>query len=337
MLTKARHHRVRVAPGYGSEEKARIPATCATSTSSAARGQARSRRVVVARSRHPPQPRRTLLLLRQHRDDVRCSSGTPRAGLPAADPRRPWHVTPSWCAHDLGRRKSATRAAMTFVDEFEDYRSCRKRLNDPAFHDDLIALGLNPETGARHGAVAGAGRRPPRRHDAATCSTPAPAICCRLHVEQAGQWMPAATTTTPSTRPKPRSYQPFGRIVLAGRARIGTIDAPGVLAANVPFFKRYFLGGSTQPARVGPLRDLAAARRATPSAGIACSRRPQRSAFRCEAVRRRGLRRCRQGARDAGTTTHFDLRTDVGIGVRYLTPIGPVRVDFGYQLTRWRA
>ena len=25
---------------------------------------------------------------------------------------------------------------------------------------------------------------------------------------------------------------------------------------------------------------------------------------------------------------------DVGPGLRYLTPIGPVRVDFGYQLTR---
>ena len=29
-----------------------------------------------------------------------------------------------------------------------------------------------------------------------------------------------------------------------------------------------------------------------------------------------------------------DLRVNVGPGLRYRTPIGPVRVDFGYQLTR---
>jgi outer membrane protein insertion porin family/translocation and assembly module TamA len=28
-----------------------------------------------------------------------------------------------------------------------------------------------------------------------------------------------------------------------------------------------------------------------------------------------------------------DLRVDVGPGLRYRTPVGPVRVDFGYQLT----
>ena len=28
----------------------------------------------------------------------------------------------------------------------------------------------------------------------------------------------------------------------------------------------------------------------------------------------------------------FHLRTDVGLGLRYLTPIGPLRIDVGYQL-----
>ena len=28
-----------------------------------------------------------------------------------------------------------------------------------------------------------------------------------------------------------------------------------------------------------------------------------------------------------------DLRYDVGPGLRYTTPIGPIRLDFGYQLT----
>jgi outer membrane translocation and assembly module TamA len=29
-----------------------------------------------------------------------------------------------------------------------------------------------------------------------------------------------------------------------------------------------------------------------------------------------------------------DLRYDVGPGLRYMTPIGPIRVDLGYQLKR---
>jgi outer membrane translocation and assembly module TamA len=29
-----------------------------------------------------------------------------------------------------------------------------------------------------------------------------------------------------------------------------------------------------------------------------------------------------------------DLRYDVGPGLRYLTPVGPIRVDLGYQLKR---
>jgi outer membrane translocation and assembly module TamA len=28
-----------------------------------------------------------------------------------------------------------------------------------------------------------------------------------------------------------------------------------------------------------------------------------------------------------------DLRADAGFGLRYMTPIGPIRFDFGYQLT----
>ena len=42
-----------------------------------------------------------------------------------------------------------------------------------------------------------------------------------------------------------RKYLTIGNVVFAGRARAGTFDAPGLLAANIPFFKRYFIGGSS--------------------------------------------------------------------------------------------
>jgi outer membrane protein assembly factor BamA len=43
-----------------------------------------------------------------------------------------------------------------------------------------------------------------------------------------------------------RHYLPVGRrMVVANRLRLGTIDALGDLNANVPFYKRYFLGGAS--------------------------------------------------------------------------------------------
>jgi outer membrane protein insertion porin family/translocation and assembly module TamA len=156
----------------------------------------------------------------------------------------------------------------------------------------------------------------------------------QLHVEQAGQWLPGDWNYREYTA-EARKYQTVGNMVLAGRARIGTIDAPGVLARNVPFFKRYFLGGSGSLRGWGRFEVAPLTMQGNPIGG--------HSMFESSGE----LRIPAFGPLtavlfvDAGNVwfesfdfNFDDLRVDVGPGLRYRTPVGPIRVDFGYQLTR---
>jgi len=122
-------------------------------------------------------------------------------------------------------------------------------------------------------------------------------------------------------------------IVFAGRLRGATIDAPEPVDVSVPFFKRYFLGGSTSVRGWGryelsPLTDTG-----QPIGGLSV-------------VETSGEVRVPFGTKlsavafvDAGSVGrnpwHLDpggFRFAVGPGIRYDTPIGPVRFDVGYQL-----
>jgi outer membrane protein insertion porin family/translocation and assembly module TamA len=121
-------------------------------------------------------------------------------------------------------------------------------------------------------------------------------------------------------------------IVLAARGRGGVIDGEG--PDTVPFFKRYFLGGSTSLRGwgrydVSPLTDSG-----YPVGGLAMvetsveARVPVTSTLSLV------------GFVDAGDVWESrsdvdlgSLRVSVGPGLRYATPIGPIRLDVGYQLT----
>ena len=136
--------------------------------------------------------------------------------------------------HDsYGRRKSATRASITFVDEFEKFSIVPEALADPAFRDDLIALGLNPETGAGQGTLVALAVDV--THD--TAGNPLDArrgYLVTLHLERAspfagGDWGYFEATADG------RAYLPVGRSVLAFKVRAGGIQPS---ARGVPFFKR---------------------------------------------------------------------------------------------------
>jgi len=51
---------------------------------------------------------------------------------------------------DRGARNQAT---MTIVHEFDNYQITEAALNDPSFRDELIALGLDPDTGKGSGTL----------------------------------------------------------------------------------------------------------------------------------------------------------------------------------------
>ena len=126
-----------------------------------------------------------------------------------------------------------------------------------------------------------------------------------------------------------RLYLPVGRSVVAVKARVGGIRPS---AAGVPFFKRYFLGGSTTLRgwgrfEVSPLANG----EVIGGLGFFDSsvefRFPIHGKFSGVAFGDGG-----NVTETAWDDNMFHLRTDVGLGLRYLTPIGPLRIDVGYQL-----
>ena len=109
-------------------------------------------------------------------------------------------------------------------------------------------------------------------------------IALSLAVEQAGRLIPGDFKYTEFLA-EARHYMRLGRrMVLANRLRYGTIDAPASSDPTqpsdvVPFFKRYFLGGSTSLRgwgryEVSPLTDSGLPTRRA----VACSRDRRRCA-----------------------------------------------------------
>ena len=130
-----------------------------------------------------------------------------------------------------------------------------------------------------------------------------------------------------------RHYLPFGdHVVLASRLQVGNIRPVGSDPKNVPFAKKYFLGGATSIRgwgryEVSPLSE------GLPIGG--------NSMLAASAELRADLRGKLGGVLflDAGNVwaESFgfklgELRYAVGPGLRYQTPIGPIRFDVGYQL-----
>jgi outer membrane protein assembly factor BamA len=154
-----------------------------------------------------------------------------------------------------------------------------------------------------------------------------------LHVEQAGGWMPG-TFNYFNVIADARRYWSVadGRVVFAGRARVGSIDPMGG-DADIPLLKRFFLGGSNEMRGWGiyELSPLSAS--GEPVGGS--------SLFSAAGEIRVSILKRLRGAFfvEAGNVWKepwrmrlADLRYDAGPGVRVDTPFGLIRVDFGYQL-----
>jgi outer membrane protein assembly complex protein YaeT len=241
----------------------------------------------------------------------------------------------------LTRRGATTSVGLSFINEYTDYRVSDAALNDPELRNALISLGLDPETGAATGTLVAL--RLQADHDTTSSRLdPQRGFAVSAAVEQAGTFLPGAFRYT-EVSGEIRAYVSTSRraallpgrrgVVLAGRLRGATIDAPAPTDAAVPFFKRYFLGGSTSLRgwgryEVSPLTDSG-----QPIGGLSV-------------VEGSGEVRVPVGEKlsvvafiDAGSVGRSPWRIDagglraaVGPGVRYDTPIGPFRFDVGFQL-----
>jgi outer membrane translocation and assembly module TamA len=155
------------------------------------------------------------------------------------------------------------------------------------------------------------------------------------HLERAGRWLPGDFDYTEVTA-EARFYVPLGRLgVLAQRARIGTIDGTGGIdVINVPFFKRYFLGGATGLRGWGRYEVAPLNSTGEPIGGHTMLE--MSAELRTPPLWKKiGM----VAFVDAGNVNAEpwrmnlkDLLYDAGVGVRYSIPIGSLRLDLARQI-----
>jgi outer membrane protein assembly factor BamA len=230
------------------------------------------------------------------------------------------------------RTRPSMSLSLAYGVEFEEYEVDLDVLTDFAQRDDLIAAGLDPRTGEGRGTrsfitIDGGRNTTDNLLDAKR------GYVASIHLEQAGKWLGGDYDYYEVTA-EGRYYQNLAeRAVLAVQARTGVIQGFGEQNLDVPFYKRYFLGGS------GNLRGWGRFQ-VSPLSGIGL---PIGGAtFLNTSVELRApVWRQLSGVifMDAGNVWDEpweadlgNLRYNVGPGLRYQTPIGPIRADLGYQL-----
>ena len=229
------------------------------------------------------------------------------------------------------RANQRTSWSVSVTSERDSSTISEAALNDPTLRSSLIALGLDPVTGRQDGTLNALGFD--LQHSTADSVLDAHrGYQIAVHTEQAGRIVPG-TFNYYAASADGRHYLPLGDdLVVATRAQIGSINAVGTESINVPFAKKYFLGGSTS-VRGWDRFEISPLSSGLPIGGD--------SMLALSAELRAALRGNLGGVVfiDAGNVWAgpydfdlTDLRYAVGPGLRYQTPIGPIRFDFGWQL-----
>jgi outer membrane translocation and assembly module TamA len=222
--------------------------------------------------------------------------------------------------------------SLKYTNQFERYQVSDEARNDLTFRDELIALGLDPDTGRGRGTLSSLAFDI-RRGTAESQINARNGYVVSAHVEQAGRMLGGSFNFW-ETVLEGRGYLSLGqRALIAVRVHGGSIDGFGDQDKNVPFFKRYFLGGASSLRGWGRFEVSPLTGEGLPKGGAtqlessAELRVPVWGNLTAVAFA------------DAGNVwtnpwnfSLNDLRYDVGPGLRYNTPIGPIRVDLGYQL-----
>ena len=230
------------------------------------------------------------------------------------------------------RIRQRTSFGVSVTSERDSSSIATEVLSDLTLRNNLIALGLDPRTGEQRGtlnAIAFNGQH----------STTDNLLNARrgyqvdVRVEQAGRLLPGTFGYT-SLSLDGRHYLPLSsRFVLANRVQWANVAPANDDPSAVPFSKKLFLGGAASVRgwgryEISPLSD-----NGLPIGGNSLF------AFSSEL---RAVVQGRLGAvvfLDGGnvttnswTVSANSLRYAVGSGLRYQTPVGPLRFDIGYQL-----
>jgi outer membrane protein insertion porin family/translocation and assembly module TamA len=230
-------------------------------------------------------------------------------------------------------RGAVSSVAFGWIYGREAYAISAEGLADPTFRSQLIALGLDPTTGKGNGIV-NALALDYRRSTAPNVLDNTRGYVVQAHAERGGGWLPGDFNYAELSL-EGRHYLTLGRLgVLAHRARMASIDGYGASPDQaVPFFKRYFLGGSNSLRGWGRFDVAPLSDGGLPIGGHSLVE--VSSEIRVPVTERFGV----VAFVDAGSVqpdpwdfSVKSLRYDAGPGLRYASPIGPLRVDLAFQL-----
>jgi outer membrane protein assembly complex protein YaeT len=253
---------------------------------------------------------------------------------------RAWQaVEPVYSLRSLGGRASLRHQAnsqnywsVSLINEFQRSEISNEGLEDFSIRNNLISLGLDPRDGTTRG-TSGAVAFDVHRDTTNNVLDANQGYRLTGHLEQAGKWL-WGTYNYWEVSGEARHYTRVARsFVWANRLHFGTIDALGD-DASVPFFKRYFLGGASSIRGWGRFEVSPLSGFGLPIGGL--SMLEGSTEIRKPLVGKLG------GVAffDFGNVSDKSLRVPrtlvyaVGPGLRYLTPVGPARIDFGYQLNQ---
>ena len=232
----------------------------------------------------------------------------------------------------LGSRQTSV-LALTYANEWEDYTISDEALNDPTFRDELIALGLDPRDGVRPRPALGAAarRRPQHDRQPPRCEEGLPrehplrdgrtVARRRLRLSRSvgrGPLLPVARHSRGRRRP---------------RRRAGSIDSIGTGREPRPVLQALLPRRRDEPARMGPVRGVAAQRRGLPIGGHTFMNFS--TELRLPIVGKFGAVLFLDGGNVWTNPWDFnlnDLRYDVGLGPPLQHADRPVRLDAGWQL-----
>jgi outer membrane protein insertion porin family len=333
-VAEGKHRRLQFAGGYGSEEKARGRINWRHVNFG---GGARTGEVEAKASSLEQGVRGSFTepFLLQRGLSMRVSGSTWWADEPVYEYRSSGGrigLTKDFSRAGIaGERGVRNVISATFIQEYEDYKISATALNDPTFRDELIALGLDPETGRGSGTVA-ALEVDFERNTSQQPLDPRQGYVINTHIEKAGPFLLRGTFEYTELTGEVRGYLPAGsRFVWANRVRSGTIAGPS--SALIPFYKRYFVGGSSSVRGWGRYQVSPLTQSGQPIGGRTMMEVSTEARFNV---------RGKLGAVlfvDGGNVWEGPwevqvnkLRWAAGPGVRYDTPIGPMRFDLGVQL-----
>lgn len=229
------------------------------------------------------------------------------------------------------RERASNVVSLTYRQQYQRSRVSTLALADPELRASLDSSRVGGATGIEDGLLAAI------QLDLVRDTRDAPADPRRgyrvaLRAERAGGWLPGAFDFYTAIADA-RHFVALGPLTLAHRAQYGSV-APSGAAADVPIFRRFFLGGSESLRGWGRLEVSPLSPVGQPVGGrtfVAATselRLPIAAGLGAAVFVDAG-----NAWRDAWTFRLPDLRYSVGAGVRYDSSFGAVRLDLGYQLT----